>query len=66
MNNDYDPFDVFAAFEAGMNEAKKTLYTEEDIDRLLSLYTDDAPASYIKRDYKKYLQTIKQTDNEVS
>ena len=35
-------------------------FTEEDIDKLLSLYTDDAPASYIKRDYKKYLQSLKQ------
>ena len=38
----------------------ETLYTEEDIDKLLSMYADDAPASYIKRDYKKYLQALKQ------
>jgi hypothetical protein len=40
-------------------KATETLYIEEDIENLLSYYTDDAPASYIKRDYKKYLQFIK-------
>ena len=40
-------------------KAKENTYTEEDIDRLLALYTDDAPAGYIKRDYKKYLKGIK-------
>ena len=44
----------------GYNKAKETLYTEEDIDNILSMYADDAPASYIKRDYKKYLQSLKQ------
>ena len=43
----------------GYNKANENLYSEADIDRLLGLYTDDAPASYIKRDYKKYLKQIK-------
>ena len=64
LNNYNEPFDVFAAFEAGMSEAEKTLYTEADIDRLLALYGDDAPASYIKRDWKKYINQIKNTQNE--
>ena len=48
--------------EMGYNKAKETLYTEEDIDKILSMYTDNAPASYIKRDYKKYL--LKQIKNK--
>ena len=47
-------------FIDGYNKAKENTYTEEEIDKLLSFYTDDAPASYIKRDYKKYLQSLKQ------
>ena len=43
----------------GIYKAEENLYSEADIDRLLGLYTDDAPASYIKRDYKKYLKQIK-------
>ena len=47
-------------FDAGSTwPSEETLYSEADIDRLLALYTDDAPASYIKRDYKKYLKQIK-------
>ena len=64
-----DSGDVYVLFKeflqnSQLPQQKENTYTEEDIDRLLSLYSDDAPASYIKRDYKKYLQTIKQTDNE--
>ena len=39
--------------------AKENTYTEKDIHNLLSLYTDDAPASYIKRDFTKYLLRLK-------
>ena len=28
------------------------------IDNLLSYYTDDAPVSYLKSDYKKHLQSL--------
>jgi hypothetical protein len=49
-----------SSFKAGYNKAKSSLYTQEDIDNLLSMYTDDAPVSYVKRDYKKYLQSLKQ------
>lgn len=48
------------AYMSGYNRCKSELYTEEDIDKLLSFYTNDAPASYIKRDYKKYLSSLKQ------
>ena len=51
---------LILAYQNGYNKAKSTLYTEEDIDKILSMYTDDAPASYIKRDYKKYLKSLKQ------
>lgn len=47
-------------FAKGYNKAKSSLYTQEDIDNLLSMYTDDAPVSYVKRDYKKYLPSLKQ------
>ena len=48
--------------ELGCKLSKENLYTEEDIDTLLSFYTDNAPASYIKRDYKKY--QLKQIKNK--
>ena len=51
--------ELFKGFIFGFKKAEKILYTEEDIDKLLSFYTDDAPASYIKKDYKKYLHSIK-------
>jgi hypothetical protein len=35
------------------------------IDNLLSMYTDDAPVSYVKRDYKKYLH-IQLPQQEIS
>ena len=47
-------------FVDGYNKAKENTYTEDVIDKLLSFYTDDAPASYIKSDYKKYLKKLKQ------
>jgi hypothetical protein len=52
--------DMIVGYIDGYNKAKSSLYTQEDIDNLLSMYTDDAPVSYVKRDYKKYLQLFKQ------
>ena len=59
-NNTDEIGDNYGSFVAGWNKCKENTYTEEEIDKLLSFYTDDAPASYIKRDYKKYLQSLKQ------
>ena len=58
-NNTNEVGDNYGSFVAGHRAAEENLYSEADIDRLLALYTDDAPASYIKRDYKKYLKQIK-------
>ncbi len=42
-------------FINGFRAGYYSVNIDEKIEKILSFYSDDAPASYIKRDYKKYL-----------